>query len=82
MRSVIYEHSCHGTAINETQKPVPLVLPLIEYSCPPGGIVVDPFAGSGTTLIAARDLGRRAIGIELREDQCEKAAEEAIANHP
>lgn len=74
MRSVIYCRSEHGRAENETQKPVGIVLPLIEYSCPPGGLVVSPFAGAGTDLVAARQAGRRAIGVELREEQCEIAA--------
>jgi site-specific DNA-methyltransferase (adenine-specific) len=73
-RSVIYAPNMHGRAINETQKPEGLLAPLIEYGCPPGGMVLDPFAGSCSTLIAARHLGRRAIGIEAREDQCESAA--------
>ncbi len=73
-RSVIYEPSCHGYAVNETQKPIGIVRPLIEYSCPPGGLVVDPFSGSGTTLIAAREMGRLGIGIDSRESQCEEAA--------
>jgi site-specific DNA-methyltransferase (adenine-specific) len=45
-------------------------VPIIEYSCAPGGVVLDPFAGSGSTLRAAVDCGRRAIGIEIREDYC------------
>jgi site-specific DNA-methyltransferase (adenine-specific) len=74
MRSVIYARSEHGNALNETQKPLGIVEPLILHSCPPGGLVLDPFAGSGTTLVAARALGRRAIGVESRESQCEAAA--------
>lgn len=66
MRSVIPVRSCHGYAVNETQKPEGIVAPLLEYSVPPGGIVFDPFAGSGTVLAVARAQGKRAVGIEKR----------------
>lgn len=71
MRSVIRVANCHGYAENETQKPEGIVRPLVQYSCPPGGLVLSPFAGSGTDLVVARSLGMRAIGIEAREQQCE-----------
>jgi len=71
MRSVIYAKSCHGFAVNETQKPEELFAPLVRYSVPPGGCVLDPFAGSGTTLVVAAREGRNAVGIELRKEQCD-----------
>ena len=57
-----------------TPKPIWLMHTLVEASCPEGGTVLDPFIGSGTTLRAAKDLGRKAIGIEIEERYCEIAA--------
>lgn len=74
MRSVMFYRSMHGRAIHETEKPVSLLVPLIEYACPPGGVVLDPFAGSGSTGEAARLLGRKAVLVEGREQACEKIA--------
>ena len=65
MRSVIYARSEHGRAVHPTQKPLAVIEPLLRYSCPLGGIVLDPFAGSGTTGVAAQRNGRDAILIEI-----------------
>lgn len=72
--SVIQVRSCHGYAEHPTQKPIGILAPLVTYSCPPGGLVLDPTMGSGSALVAAKQAGRRAIGIELDEKFCEIAA--------
>jgi DNA modification methylase len=53
-----------------TPKPVWLMREILSVSCPPGGSVIDPFAGGGSTLVAARELGLTATGIELSPEYC------------
>ena len=50
--------------------PPALITPCILAGCPAGGTVLDPFAGSGTTLYVSKELGRKSIGIELKEEYC------------
>ena len=57
---------------HQTGKPTDVMRWLVRC-CPPGGIVLDPFMGSGTTLKAALMEGRRAVGFELTEGYCEIA---------
>lgn len=54
-----------GNKLHPTQKPLSVLLPLVEAFSPALGAVLDPFAGSGSTLMAAKALGRDYIGIEL-----------------
>lgn len=56
-----------GNKLHPTQKSIHVLKPLIESFTKPGDVVLDPFAGSGSTCIAARRTGRRFIGIELDE---------------
>lgn len=57
------------------EKPLAVAEALVRECTPPGALVLDPFAGSGTTLLAAAVLGRRAIGIERDEATAEKAVQ-------
>jgi len=57
-----------------TQKPIPVMRWCIQQAPDETVTILDPFMGSGTTLRAAKDLGRKAIGIEVEERYCEIAA--------
>lgn len=73
-RSVVRVRSEHGRAVHPTQKPIGVVTPLLGYAVPPGGVVLDPFAGSCSTGVAAKLMGRRAVLIEADERYCEIGA--------
>lgn len=63
------------TAVHPTQKPKALISPFIKNISNEGSTILDPFMGSGTTLRAAKDLGRKAIGIEIEKKYCDIAIE-------
>jgi site-specific DNA-methyltransferase (adenine-specific) len=58
-------------ADHPTQKPLEIVERMLKASCPPGGVVLDPFMGSGTTAAAAIRCGRHYVGFELNAEYCE-----------
>lgn len=66
--------------VHTTQKPVPVLEHLISIFTDEGDVVIDPVAGSGTTLLAAKNLNRRAYGFEIKKDFFKKA-EKLIATH-
>ncbi len=61
-------------AEHPSPKPLDTMRHIVSIAVPDGGLVIDPFAGSGSTLVAAKYTGRRAIGIEMSERYCEIAA--------
>lgn len=75
--AAVWECLAHGgerdIRYHKAQKPLELIRTLISLFSEAHELVLDPFMGSGTTLRAAKDLGRRATGIEIEEKYCEIA---------
>ena len=59
-----------GARHHQTEKPVELLADLVAVTSPPGGVVFDPFGGSGTTACAAARMGRRSVLSERDADHC------------
>ncbi|QGZ40245.1 site-specific DNA-methyltransferase (adenine-specific) [Pseudoduganella flava] len=74
--SVSRLHREHAERVDHpTQKPLEIIERMVKASCPPGGVVLDLFMGSGTTAVAARRTGRHFVGFELNPDYCRITAE-------
>lgn len=69
------KNTLQGIDWHPCAKPLDLFKWFISECSPLNGLVLDPFMGSATTLVAAKETGRRAIGIEIDEDYCRQAAE-------
>lgn len=70
----IWDGDTKGNKVHPTQKPIAVMRWCISQAPKESFTILDPFMGSGTTLRAAKDLGRKAIGIEIKEKYCEVAA--------
>lgn len=71
---IVLDRGRNGARLHTTQKPHELMETLVGLFADPGDVVLDPFAGSGTTLVAAKRLGCHAVGVEAEERYCEIAA--------
>ncbi|MCS4592667.1 site-specific DNA-methyltransferase [Brevibacterium sediminis] len=71
---IVLDRGRTGARLHTTQKPQELMHTLLSQFTDPGETILDPFVGSGTTLAAARMLGRKGIGIEINERYCEVMA--------
>jgi len=73
--SDVIEWEREADAFHPNQKPVGALYPLLSAFAPRNALVIDPFMGSGTTLRAAKDMGLHAVGIEIEEYYCRRAAD-------
>lgn len=71
--SDVIEWTREPSPFHPNQKPVGILTPLLTAYAPAGGLVLDPFLGSGSTLRAAKDVGLEAVGIEIEPKYCEVA---------
>lgn len=71
---IVLDRGGTGERLHTTQKPLELMLALVDLFSDPGETILDAFGGSGTTAVAAKSLGRRCIVIEQDEGSCEVAA--------
>lgn len=75
-----YEKDTTTVKIHPTQKPVKLLEKLISIFTDPDDVVIDPCAGSGTTLLAASQLNRRSFGFEIKKNFYKEAKEKVLSN--
>lgn len=71
----VLRHTRDSNSLHPSPKPEPLLHELLAVCTEEGDVVLDPFMGAGATLVAARDMGRRAIGMEVERKYCEYAIE-------
>jgi site-specific DNA-methyltransferase (adenine-specific) len=80
--AIVINRSHADPRLHTAQKPLPLMRELVELFTDPGETILDPFAGSGTTGLAAKQLGRKAILIEQSEEYCRVAVERLTVGIP
>jgi site-specific DNA-methyltransferase (adenine-specific) len=73
-RPAVWHYGVNRAAEYPTTKPLPLIREFVSLFADPGGLILDPFCVSGTTLVAAADRGHPAIGCDISERACEVAA--------
>ena len=78
----VIDFSYTGNRLHPTQKPVEALAPLVRAFSQPGDLVLDPFCGSGSTLVAARTLRRSFLGMDLSAEHCDTARRRLYAAKP